>query len=160
MTELPPLAHHYNSSLSNNSFSATNSSFDSVTPLPIFSPSADQSRRSYLGSRSFQLMRLISFAHPTLRHGSGQPRTVGDRGHHRWDCPALPLHGVRLCGLACAARAVRTEVVYTAFKVSLKFSRIIASTGCSLLSALTTASPNCMKIERALFAYSVLCAWS
>jgi len=52
-------------------------------------------------------MRLISFAHPTLRHGSGQPRTVGDRGHYGWDRPALPLHGLRLCELACA---VWTEV--------------------------------------------------
>ena len=55
-------------------------------------------------------MMLISFAHPTLRHGSGQPRTVGDRGHHGWDRPALPLHGLRLCGLARSAGAVWTEV--------------------------------------------------
>src|SRR5215211_336777 len=48
----------------NNSFSASNSSFESVTPLPIFSPSADQSRMSYLASRSFQLTRLSSFDQP------------------------------------------------------------------------------------------------
>ena len=45
---------NYNSILFSNSFNASNSSLDRVTPLPIFSPSGDHSRRSYLGSRSFQ----------------------------------------------------------------------------------------------------------
>jgi hypothetical protein len=47
-----------------NSLRASTSSLDKVTPFPIFVPSADQSRRSYFGSRSFQLTRFSSFAQP------------------------------------------------------------------------------------------------
>src|SRR6476659_5647302 len=54
----------HSSILFSNSFKASNSSFDRVTPFPILVPSADQSRRSYFGSRSFQLTRLSSFAQP------------------------------------------------------------------------------------------------
>jgi len=38
------------------------SSSAKVTPLPIFTPSGDQSRRSYFASRPFQLIRLNCFA--------------------------------------------------------------------------------------------------
>lgn len=40
------------------------SSSDRVMPLPIFAWSGDHSRMSYLGSLSFQLMRLSSLVHP------------------------------------------------------------------------------------------------
>lgn len=54
----------YSSMLFSSSFSAFSSSPDRVTPLPIFSRSGDQSRKSYFGSRSFQLIRLSFFGHP------------------------------------------------------------------------------------------------
>src|SRR5688500_6912484 len=54
----------HSSILSSNSFSASNSSLERVTPLPIFSRSGDQSRRSYFASRSFQLIRFSSFDQP------------------------------------------------------------------------------------------------
>src|SRR5271157_3477554 len=54
----------YSSVLFNSSFNANSSSLDKVTPLPIFSRSGDHSRISYFGSRSFQLIKLSSFAQP------------------------------------------------------------------------------------------------
>jgi hypothetical protein len=54
----------YSSILFNNSFRASNSSLERVRPLPIFPPSGDHSRRSYFGSRSFQLTRLSCLLQP------------------------------------------------------------------------------------------------
>ena len=55
---------NYKTNLPSSSFNATSSSLLKVIPLLIFLPSGDQSRMSYLGSRSFQLIRLICFSHP------------------------------------------------------------------------------------------------
>lgn len=46
------------------SLNASSSSFVSVTPLPNLLRSADQSRRSYFGSRSFHKKRLRCLLYP------------------------------------------------------------------------------------------------
>ena len=69
---------NYSSILFSNSLRANNSSLDMVTPLPIFPPSADQSRISYFASLSFQLIRLSSLAQPS-RQGNSISRATGNR---------------------------------------------------------------------------------